>query len=148
MGDADSGVDSAVRSKLPIGIQAFREIREEGHYCADKTPQIERLVEQGKHFFLSRLRRFGKSLRFDTSRNYSRGSEALFRGLAIHDRWDWGRRFPAVRLSFGGESFTSQEKLERDYAEKYRASGESIHPISIEFSEATRNTISFDSADA
>ncbi len=81
MGDADSGVDSGVRSKLPIGIQAFREIREEGHYCADKTPQIERLVEQGKHFFLSRLRRFGKSLRFDTSRNCSRARRRCSEGL-------------------------------------------------------------------
>ncbi len=107
-------VDSKARRKLPIGIQTFREIREEGHYYADKTADIERLARHGKHFFLSRPRRFGKSLLLDTIKELFEGSEALFRGLAIHDSWDWDRRFPVVRLSFGGESFTSQEKLERE----------------------------------
>ena len=80
-----SGVNSA-RRKLPIGIQTFREMREEGHYYADKTPHIERLMEQGKHFFLSRPRRFGKSLLLDTIKELFEGSEELFRGLHIHER--------------------------------------------------------------
>ena len=54
------------RKKLPIGIQSLREIREDGHYYVDKTPYALRLVEQGKYFFLSRPRRFGKSLFLDT----------------------------------------------------------------------------------
>ncbi|MCY4214388.1 MAG: AAA family ATPase, partial [Gammaproteobacteria bacterium] len=52
----------AVKRSLPIGIQTFREVREAGHYYVDKTPHIERLLGDGKHFFLSRPRRFGKSL--------------------------------------------------------------------------------------
>ena len=85
-----SGGDHPAKRRLPIGIQTFREIREEGHYYADKTPHIERLVEQGKHYFLSRPRRFGKSLLLDTIKELFEGSEELFRGLRVHGRWDWG----------------------------------------------------------
>ena len=86
--------------KLPIGIQTFREIREEGYYYVDKTPYIRRLVDGGKHYFLSRPRRFGKSLFVDTLKELFEGSEALFEGLAIHEHWDWSARHPVVRLDF------------------------------------------------
>ena len=55
-----------MRRKLPLGIQNFREIREDNCYYVDKTPYLARLVEEGKHYFLSRPRRFGKSLFVDT----------------------------------------------------------------------------------
>ena len=72
--------------RLPIGIQTFRQIREEGFYYVDKTGYIRRLVDDdGKHFFLSRPRRFGKSLFVDTLKELFEGSEALFRGLAVDD---------------------------------------------------------------
>ena len=100
------------RLKLPIGIQTFSEIREEGHYYADKTPHIKRLIERGKHYFLSRPRRFGKSLLLDTIKELFEGSEALFRGLRIHGSWDWQRRHPVLRLSFGSGDFSSREALE------------------------------------
>ena len=80
------------RRKLPIGIQTFRTIREEGHYYVDKTPFIRRLVDEGTHYFLSRPRRFGKSLLLDTVKELFEGSEPLFRGLAVHDDWDWSKR--------------------------------------------------------
>ena len=86
--------------KLPIGIQTFREIREEGCYYVDKTPYIRRLVGGGKHYFLSRPRRFGKSLFVDTLKELFEGSEALFEGLAIHDDWNWSARHPVLRLDF------------------------------------------------
>ncbi len=108
MGDGES----TVRRRLPIGIQNLREIRGEGHYYADKTPHIERLIEEGKHYFLSRPRRFGKSLLLDTIKELFEGSQKLFRGLHIHDRWDWGRRHPVLRLSFGSGDFSSRERLE------------------------------------
>ena len=100
------------RKKLPIGIQTFREMREEGHYYADKTAHIERLIEQGKHYFLSRPRRFGKSLLLDTIKELFEGSEKLFRELAIHGRWDWERRHPVLRLSFGSGNFTVDGAVE------------------------------------
>ena len=100
------GGENKAKRKLPIGIQTFRTMREEGHYYADKTPHIERLIEQGTHYFLSRPRRFGKSLLLDTVKELFEGSEELFRGLHIHGRWDWERRHPVVRLSFGSGNFS------------------------------------------
>ena len=107
-----SGAGNNSRRKLPIGIQTFREIREEGHYYVDKTPHIELLIESGKHYFLSRPRRFGKSLLLDTIKELFEGSEALFRELHIHGRWDWEKRNPVLRLSFGSGDFSSRERLE------------------------------------
>ena len=99
------------RRKLPIGIQTFRRIREDGCYYVDKTAHIRRLLDEGTHYFLSRPRRFGKSLFLDTCKELFEGSEALFEGLAIHDRWDWSVRRPVVRLSFGKGNFKVPEYL-------------------------------------
>ena len=93
------------RRKLPIGIQTFREIREEGCYYVDKTAHVRSLLDEGKHYFLSRPRRFGKSLFLDTCKELFEGNEALFEGLAIHEHWDWSVRSPVVRLSFGAGNF-------------------------------------------
>ncbi|WP_365303481.1 AAA family ATPase [uncultured Thiodictyon sp.] len=100
------------RQKLPIGIQTFREIREEGCYYVDKTAFALRLIEQGKYYFLSRPRRFGKWLFLDTLGELLAGNEALFRGLYIHDRWDWTQRHPVIRLSFGGGVVQSRAELD------------------------------------
>jgi len=81
-------VTNSHRRKLPIGIQTFSDIREGNYYYVDKTPHIERLVNQNKYYFLSRPRRFGKSLLLDTLRCLFEGRQALFEGLYIHDRWD------------------------------------------------------------
>ena len=89
------------KRRLPIGIQTFREIREEGHYYVDKTGFALRLVSEGKHFFLSRPRRFGKSLFLDTLKELFEGSRELFAGLEADGGWNWSLRHPVVRLSFG-----------------------------------------------
>ena len=99
------------RRKLPIGIQTFRKIREGGYYYVDKTPFLGRLVDEGTHYFLSRPRRFGKSLFLDTLSELFEGNEALFRGLAIHDEWDWSVRHPVLRLSFAGGGFLEPGSL-------------------------------------
>ena len=91
------------RRRLPIGIQSFRRLRETDSYYVDKTPLIRQLVEESDFCFLSRPRRFGKSLLLDTLRSLFEGSEELFRGLDIHGHWDWSVRHPVVRLSFGGK---------------------------------------------
>ena len=93
------------RRRLPIGVQTFREIREEDGYYVDKTPSISRLVDEGKHYFLSRPRRFGKSLLLDTLKELFEGNEPLFEGLDIHQRWDWSVRRSVVRLDFGAGHF-------------------------------------------
>ena len=98
-------MDTKARRRLPIGLQAFRELREEDCYYVDKTGFIARLLDEGKHYFISRPRRFGKSLLLDTLKELFEGNEALFSGLYIHDRWDWSERHPVVRLDFGSGSF-------------------------------------------
>ena len=90
------------RRKLPIGIQTFAKIREDDHYYVDKTGFIRQLIDEGTHYFLSRPRRFGKSLLLDTLDELFAGNEALFSGLLIHPHWDWTTRFPVIRFSFGG----------------------------------------------
>ena len=100
------------RRRLPIGIQTFREVREGGCYYVDKTRHIMSLLDGGKHFFLSRPRRFGKSLFLDTLKELFEGSGELFEGLAIHrDGWDWSLRHPVVRLDFSSGSFASADDL-------------------------------------
>ncbi len=99
------------RRRLPIGIQTFREIREGGHYYVDKTAALPRLVDEGKHYFLSRPRRFGKSLLVDTLKELFEGNQPLFAGLAVHDRWDWTARHPVVRLDFSAGDFTDPAAL-------------------------------------
>ena len=94
-----------VKHRLPTGIQTFSKLRESDCYYVDKTAYALRLVEEGTHFFLSRPRRFGKSLFLDTLKELFEGSRELFEGLHIHDRWDWSVRHPVVRLGFGGGNF-------------------------------------------
>ena len=68
---------------LPLGIQSFAKIRENNCYYADKTPFIQQLIQQGGYYFLSRPRRFGKSLLLDTIKEVFEGNKALFKGLFI-----------------------------------------------------------------
>ena len=93
------------KRRLPIGIQTFRKIWQENCYYVDKTAYIRRLLDEGTHYFLSRPRRFGKSLFLDTLKELFEGNEPLFEGLYIRDHWDWSVRHPVVRLSFGSGNF-------------------------------------------
>ena len=93
------------RRRLPIGMQTFRKLREQGCYYVDKTAYIERLLDEGTRYFLSRPRRFGKSLFLDTLKELFEGNEALFEGLHIHAGHDWSQRHPVVRLDFAGGHF-------------------------------------------
>ena len=109
------------RRKLPIGMQTFREIRESNCYYVDKTAYVGRLLDEGKHYFLSRPRRFGKSLFLDTCKELFEGNEPLFEGLAIHDRWDWSVRHPVLRLSFGSGNFKEPGQLALNLKEQLAA---------------------------
>ena len=100
------------KRKLPIGIQALAEIIQSGYYYVDKTQFAWQLVDEGKYYFLSRPRRFGKSLFLDTLKELFEGNEPLFRGLFIHDKWDWKQRYPVVRVSFGDGVIKSRMELD------------------------------------
>ena len=97
---------------LPIGIQSFRDLRKDECYYVDKTPLIRQLIKEGRHYFLSRPRRFGKSLLLDTMDELFSCSEELFVDLDIHDEWDWTNPHPVLRLSFGG-NYNEPGKLAR-----------------------------------
>jgi Predicted AAA-ATPase/PD-(D/E)XK nuclease superfamily len=105
------------RKKLPIGIQTFAKIREDDCYYVDKTPQILQLIDQGTHYFLSRPRRFGKSLLIDTIAELFEGNRALFDGLHAEQHWDWSRRFPVIRISFGKGVLHSRVELDQKIRE-------------------------------
>jgi len=99
------------RRKLPIGIQTFAKLREEGCYYVDKTEIALRLIDSGSYYFLSRPRRFGKSLFLDTLRELFEGNQALFTDLVAGNRWDWSKKYPVIRISFGGGSLGSVTDL-------------------------------------
>ena len=109
------------KRKLPIGIQTFREVREDNCYYVDKTAYIRRLLNEGKHFFLSRPRRFGKSLFLDTCKELFESNEPLFEGLYIHDRWDWSVRHPVLRLDFSSGTYQGPDDLREEVAAQLNA---------------------------
>ena len=124
-----------IRRTLPIGMQTFRKIREADCYYVDKTAWIRRLLDKGTHYFLSRPRRFGKSLLLDTCKELFEGNEALFEGLAIHEHWDWSERHPVVRLDFGSGHFQGPGELRTEVTDRLRAmedeAGITTHPDSV-----------------
>ena len=87
---------------LPIGIQTFRNLREEGCHYVDKTGYLQELVESGSRYFLSRPRRFGKSLLVSTLKSLFACERDLFAGLAIEPHWNWSRPRPVVHLDLSG----------------------------------------------
>jgi hypothetical protein len=99
--------------KLPIGIQTFSQIRGEGYYYVDKTPLVAKLAEGGKYYFLSRPRRFGKSLLVSTLAEAFAGNQALFEGLYLADHWDWGRQSPVVTLDLSQGVLGDKPLLDR-----------------------------------
>lgn len=98
--------------KYPIGIQSFDQIREDGYVYVDKTALVYDLVTNGKVYFLSRPRRFGKSLLVSTLDCYFRGRKELFEGLAIAElEKDWAE-YPVFRIDFNGGNYMQPGELE------------------------------------
>ena len=103
---------------LPVGIQSLGEIRRMDCYYVDKTAHVLRLTREGKYYFLSRPRRFGKSLLVDTLKELFEGNGELFRGLAIHGEWDWTVKHPVVRISFGSGNFLDPDGVREDVSDQ------------------------------
>ena len=97
--------------KYPIGIQSFKKIATDGFIYIDKTSYVKKLADEGTYYFLSRPRRFGKSLFVDTLRWAFLGNKELFKGLYIEDRWDWSKKHPVLKISFGSGVHRSLEEL-------------------------------------
>ena len=90
--------------KYPIGIQDFEKIIKDGYVYLDKTGLIYDLVHNGTIYFLSRPRRFGKSLLVSTLKCYFEGKKELFKGLAIDKLEKEWKQYPVFHLSFGGQN--------------------------------------------
>jgi len=88
-----------MKGMIPIGFSDFREIIERGFRYIDKTRYVHTLCTTGKYYFLSRPRRFGKSLHISLIKELYLGSKSLFEGLWIFDQWDWGNIHPVIHLS-------------------------------------------------
>ena len=100
-------------SKLyPIGIQNFESLRNDGYLYVDKTRLIYQLVKTGRYYFLSRPRRFGKSLLISTLEAYYQGKKELFEGLAIEQlEKDWIKH-PILHLDLNIEKYDTPESLD------------------------------------
>lgn len=98
--------------KLPIGIYNFEEIMTEGYYYVDKSSYVHQLASAGKYYFLSRPRRFGKSLFLDTLKCAFEGRKELFKGLYLDDKWDFEKTYPVLKFSLGRGRVTSLEELD------------------------------------
>ena len=104
--------------KYPIGIQDFEKIIEGGYVYLDKTSLVYDLVQNGNIYFLSRPRRFGKSLLVSTLKCYFEGKKELFKGLAIDNLEKEWKQYPVFHFSFGGQNYVEPYTLEHVLEER------------------------------
>ena len=129
--------------KLPVGIQSFSELRRGGYLYVDKTRQVYELAAEGKYYFLSRPRRFGKSLLVSTFKELFEGSKELFQGLWIENRWDWKKTNPVIYIPFAGLDYKIKGlygELQKHIQESARMHGVSLQDDSLknQFEELLR----------
>ncbi len=98
--------------KYPIGIQNFESLRKDGYMYVDKTAWVYKLVNTGRYYFLSRPRRFGKSLLLSTIEAYLEGKRELFEGLAIEQLEKNWTKHPILHLDLNTEKYTTPEALD------------------------------------
>ncbi|MDR1814273.1 MAG: ATP-binding protein, partial [Tannerella sp.] len=99
---------------LAVDTQTFSDMRERDALYIDKTDYIYKMVTGGKVYFLSRPRRFGKSLMISTLQSLFEGRKDLFEGLYIYDKWDWSKRYPVIRLDWSGVVLSTPEAMNKD----------------------------------
>ncbi|NUU95785.1 ATPase AAA [Marinitoga sp. 1135] len=119
--------------KLPVGIADYKEIIEENYIYVDKTKYLYDLINSGKFYFMSRSRRFGKSLTVSTFYYLFKGEKELFEGTYIYDKWDF-KEYPIIRLNLLKAKSENTEKLK-----------ESLTKIIIQ--EGKRNGINIEETD-
>jgi len=100
--------------KLGIGISDFKELINGNYIYVDKTEYIYKLIDQGKYYFLSRPRRFGKSLLISTIEYLFKGEKELYKGLYIQDKWNWEEIYPVIRIDFGDTQVKNERELQKE----------------------------------
>jgi len=99
--------------KLPIGISTLKEIITENYVYVDKTQIALDLIQTGKYYFLSRPRRFGKTLFLSTLKEIFSGNKELFKGLYIYDKYDF-KSYPVIYISLGSSGVKTKEELHKE----------------------------------
>ena len=99
--------------QLPIGTQSFENLRRNNCVYVDKTEIIHRIVSNGRIYFLSRPRRFGKSLLVSTMELIFKGRKELFEGLYIYDKWDWSQQYPVIKIDWTLINHSTPEMMEK-----------------------------------
>lgn len=97
--------------KYPIGIQDFEDLQRNGYAYVDKTKFVYKLADEGKYYFLSRPRRFGKSLFLSTLEAYFQGKKELFEGLAIYDLETEWKKYPIFHIDLNTANFREKDSL-------------------------------------
>ncbi len=97
---------------LPIGINTLQTIIENNMLYIDKTQIAHKLLVNPGRYFLSRPRRFGKSLLVDTLKEIFEGNKELFKGLYIYDNWNWDKKYPVIKVDFAGGVIRNRDELD------------------------------------
>jgi hypothetical protein len=125
-------LNSLKMQRYPVGIQDFSEIRKGGYIYVDKTDLAYQLINQSKYYFLSRPRRFGKSLFVSMLDYLFQGKKEYFEGLDIYEKWNWEEISPVIKISFsniGHKSMGLEKAINKalnEIAEKYSIQFEAI----------------------
>ncbi|MFY8013474.1 MAG: AAA family ATPase, partial [Saprospiraceae bacterium] len=97
---------------LPLGISTLSLLLESNGIYVDKTNYAFNLISTPGRFFLSRPRRFGKSLFVDTLKEIFEGNQKLFEGLYIYDKWDWSKKYPVIKFDFAAGGGKNKKELD------------------------------------
>jgi hypothetical protein len=116
---------------LPIGIQSFSKLREKDFLYVDKTKEIHQLITTANTVFLSRPRRFGKSLLLSTFEEVFKGNKSLFEGLYIYDKIDWTEQYPVIRIDWSAIRHSTKEEMERSTSFFISKLAETQHQIRL-----------------
>ncbi|TCW60579.1 ATP-binding protein [Treponema sp. J25] len=111
--------------KLPIGLQTLSKILSDNYYYVDKTRFVEMVARRGGFYFLSRPRRFGKSLFLDTLAEALSGNKELFKGLYLYDKYDF-TPYPVIRLSFGSGDYKNLSAVSKELAYTFKENYETL----------------------
>lgn len=135
--------NNCVEKRYPVGIQSFSEIRKGGFVYVDKTAYIHRLIQEGKYYFLSRPRRFGKSLLISTIEAYFNGEKEFFDGLAIDSLTEEWERHPVMHIDLNSEKYDSVENLDQvlNYYLNIWENKYNVHEIAKTLSQRFANVI-------
>ena len=116
--------------KLPVGIHTFSQIINEDYLYIDKTKEAYELIDNYKYVFLSRPRRFGKSLFLTTLKEIFEGKKDLFKGLYIYDKYDFVK-YPVIKITWQG-NFTSKDSFDTELCD---AVAENERLLGFDFSD-------------